>query len=401
MNSASPSRSPRFKALARTVAAFLLAVLFLAEPVRAESARLVEVSDESQTYVGKVITSDNEMCCLIERTGHLRRLPVSSLKSFRVIGEQFVPLSAGQMCDELRREIGQGYEVGATTHYVICAPSGKGQAYQSLFEEIYRAVEKFYRVRGFRTTEPDGPLVAVVFASQSEFANYCRRDDVAWSDGLRGYYSLRSNRVILFDDPVLFQNASVSSNRAGEGRGTAAVIYPGLRPEFQSMISGTAADTVIHETTHQVGFNIGIHSRLGGTPQWIIEGLATVLEAPGMRRRSAAHTLSDRINSERLDWFRTEYQPRRKLGDLATLIASDEPFQRSVLDTYSHAWAFTFFLTDNPVRSRQFMTFIQRSEQQTAGVAVSAEDRLKLFQEVFGDIARVEVDFQRWMDRLE
>src|SRR5262245_20690259 len=32
-------------------------------------------------------------------------------------------------------------------------------------------------------------------------------------------------------------------------------------------------DTMIHEATHQVAFNTGLHSRLGCNPKWVVEGL--------------------------------------------------------------------------------------------------------------------------------
>ena len=66
-----------------------------------------------------------------------------------------------------------------------------------------------------------------------------------------------------------------------------------------SAVSGDTANTIIHETTHQVGYNIGVHSRLGGTPIWIVEGLATVLEPSGMREKTGRQLQQGRINQER------------------------------------------------------------------------------------------------------
>ena len=160
-------------------------------------------------------------------------------------------------------------------------------------------------MRGFRTVAPDTSLVAIVLGSQQEFVHYCRRDEVPWSAGLRGYYSLKSNRIVLFDDPAMFETTGLSETRSETfvQHALASFIRPGRRKTLHGNMSGTAANTLIHETTHQVGFNIGVHSRLGGTPQWVVEGLATVLEAPGMRRRSVGTAIDEKINSERLEWL--------------------------------------------------------------------------------------------------
>ena len=164
-------------------------------------------------------------------------------------------------------------------------------------------------------------------------------------------------------------------------------------------LAGETAGTIIHETTHQVGFNIGIHSRVGETPVWLVEGLATVLEAPGMRTRgkSPGRTM---INDDRLNWFTGEYESRRKPGDLARMIASDDMFRNEALDAYSLAWALTYFLTENPARARQFVDYLKTVSQRDPMPLYTAQDRLQDFHSAFGDIARLEVDLLRSIDRV-
>jgi hypothetical protein len=168
-------------------------------------------------------------------------------------------------------------------------------------------------------------------------------------------------------------------------------------------VSGQTADTIIHETTHQVGFNIGIHRRIGQTPTWVLEGLATVLEPPGLRSRGKAGSKSgnNTINAERLNWFHSEYEGHRQPGDLAKLIASDDMFKNQTLDAYSLSWAFTWFMTENPARARKFVEYLQTLSERDPLQDYTPEQRLKDFQTAFGDIAKLEVEFLRSLDRIE
>ena len=117
------------------------------------------------------------------------------------------------------------------------------------------------------------------------------------------------------------------------------------------------------ETIHQVGYNIGIHTRLGETPLWIVEGMATVMEPSKMRNRRNRQPSEQRVNPERFDWFRHKYRAQRPAGSLARLIASDSPFQSQTLSAYSEAWALTFFLLENPSRRKNLATYLQKLTQ--------------------------------------
>lgn len=165
-------------------------------------------------------------------------------------------------------------------------------------------------------------------------------------------------------------------------------------------ISGETASTIIHETTHQVGYNIGIHSRLGGTPVWVVEGLATVLEPAGMRSTRGRNLVENRINDERINWFRKQHRPDRATGNLARLVASDDYFHQHTLDSYSESWAFTFFLLENPSRRKDFVSYLQKLAQRDSGQAYSGRQRIEDFQSAFGDIRRIEIEFIRFMDRM-
>ncbi len=397
------------------IAILTIVITPVSECLAGSQPRLIEVSADSAQYVGRVIAVDSDFCHLMDRFGRIDQLPVASVKTMKVVSEQFRTATPGEMREKLRREF-PGYETSGSTHYLVVAPRDRVADYATLFEGVFRQVEQFFRVRGFRVTTPDNILVAVVFGTREEFEEYCRRDDVASPSSLRGYYSLRSNRVALFDDSRLL--SAVTEKPAGQTPGPD--VLPGMPGTSDNLavtallngksvqlglnqaaaMSSETANVIIHEATHQVGHNIGIHSRMNRTPSWLMEGLATVLEAPGMRDKSSHPGLESRLNSERLHWFQTQYESRRRLGDIARIVADEEMFSTQVLDAYSAAWALTYFMSENPARTTQFARYIRIVESRDPTKLYSPEDRLRDFQTAFGDIARLEVEFLRFMDRM-
>ena len=384
------------------VVCVLLAVIaWSCRAVAEEPGRLLELQDATATYTGRIVTKNETHCYLLSPFGEMVCLKTSDLVAFRVIADEFRPASQAEFRRKLQDEFQTGYTVETSAHYVVVGRKGRTRIYCNLFENIYRQIVSFYSIRGFRPTDPETALVAIVFGTQQEFADYCSKDGVEWSKDLRGYYSLRSNRVVLYDDPEMLKSATATAANSGRGgMGTpAGNIADSARSKEFSSVAGETASIIVHETTHQVGFNIGIHSRISETPAWLIEGLATVLEAPGIRGRSKSS--ANRTNPSRLAWFSTDYSQRRQPGDLAKLIASDEMFQTQPLDAYSTAWAFSYFLSENPARARLFARYLKKVSEREPMTPYPPEERLKDLKSVMGDISRLEVDFLRAADEWE
>ncbi len=398
-------RSTSFVTVGRGLCRFLVAVCLLAGSsscLAGGKSRLVELKDDTNTWLGKVEAKDSSYCYLIDQYGEMAHLPIANLTSFKVVADHFKPASQSDFKRRLLEEFGaSGYEVQTSAHYVVVGKKGRARAFATLFEEIYQQIVQFYHIRGFNVEAPDSPLVAIVFETQEEFKEYCGLDQMLWSKDLKGYYSGRTNRVALFDDPQLLKGVTTTDARpATKDAGSNAVAGRSSLAALWNSVAGETVNTIVHETTHQVGFNIGVHPRLGQTPTWVVEGLATVLEAPGIRAKGKSKD-DTRINKGRREWFETEYSQRHQPGDLAKLIASDEMFKNQTFDAYSFSWAFSYFLTENPARARLFTRYLKKLSERDPMVNYTAEERLKDFRAVFGDISKLEVEFIRSMDRLE
>jgi len=70
------------------------------------SPSLIELSDGSQTWRGRLECADDRNCCLIEQDGQLRRLKAGSLKHFKHVADHFRGLTAAQLRDRLLMSLG-------------------------------------------------------------------------------------------------------------------------------------------------------------------------------------------------------------------------------------------------------------------------------------------------------
>lgn len=345
-------------------------VLCLALPVTAaERRRMVEIQYHGQPRTGTVVLHDDTTGWFLERDGRLEPITLAEVSQFKEVG-RFQPWGLLELREALAREFGSNYAVVSSGRYLVVAPRGVGERFARLFDGLYRQFVVAFTARGFKIQEPEFPLIAVILPDQASFTQYCLKEKVRPQLGLRGYYMPSSNRVALYD-----------VTRDGHGS------------------SDTLDDTVIHEATHQVAFNLGIHSRMNADPKWVVEGLATVFEREGMRVNDRRSPVTARLNPERYAWFQQYRQGKRGLGSLATLIQSDDGFGSATLDAYSEAWAMTFYLLER--QPAEYVTYLRTLSRRRPFAEYTAEERLKDFQAAFGrDLSLVESQYLRFYKDL-
>jgi len=384
----------------------------------AHARALLELKVKNQTYQGRLVTADDDICWLIGRDGRLMSVELNKVRKHRAVSPRFRRFSTAELRDELRHEFGAQYEIIGTSHYLVVAKRGAAKQYADLFEDIFRSFYTYFSVRGPKIHQPEFPLVAIVFPDHLSFAQYCRKDGIRASSGLLGYYLFTSNRVALYDpgtDEISMNDLHQSSSESTADwtrrfeNPTATVRLPLSRsqrtrlPEFAASSGSTPSglrDTIVHETTHQVAFNTGLHSRIGESPRWVIEGLATVFESPGIRDATYGAPAKTRINRERYVWFGNYRKQRRKDNSLAAFVRSDRSFETSILDAYSQAWALSFFLVETrPSKYAKYLTAIADRDPLKP---YSAAQRLEDFTAAFGrDLRSLEDEFLRFIDRLQ
>lgn len=309
--------------------------------------------------VGQPLYWSDQRAIVMGRTGRIWEFPPAEGSGYVKLRSSFAPYSFREMRDVLKREFGRQFEVSGTGHYLVVHPAGQRDRWAGRFEQMYRSFDHYFSVRGLKSSSPRFPLVAIAFARQEDFVRYAASQGVRVAPGVMGYYSPGSNRILLFD---------VDARGAND-----AAWY-------------TNAETIIHEATHQMAFNTGLHSRLALPPVWVAEGLATMFEAPGVWNAGQFRNRSDRINRRQLAVFRTHVgggRPRDgRSGPIESLIESDRPFREAPAAAYARAWALSFYLTETqPQKYARYLAVI-------GGKANFANDsparRRSDFTEVFG-----------------
>jgi hypothetical protein len=264
--------------------------------------------------------------------------------------------TASQLRGKLIREFGKRYDVSGTGNYLVVHPVGQRDYWAQRFEDLYHSLRHYFHVRKFRLEKPRFPLVAVVFHNAGDMVRYARAEGSNIGPGVLGYYSPKSNRVVLYD-------------RSG---GKAAK---------EDWAENSA--TIIHEAAHQSAFNCGIHSRSAETPRWVVEGLGTMFEAPGVWDSRNHPTQSDRINRGRLADFRRIVAPNFNAASLSRFIGSDEPFGRNPSQAYATAWMLTFYLVE--VHPMKYSKYLARTANRPPLARYTAKEREADFTAQFGD----------------
>lgn len=370
---------------------------------------LIELKVGTKTLQGKSVAHDSKRCWLMERDGHLHEVDLAKVSSFKSISSKFRPSTASEVRDQLRREMGGSFEIKGTGHYLVCAARGEAGRYAEIFEDLYRSFHTYFATRGFRIEKPEFPLVAIVFPDHALFDAYCQKDGFRAVRGLMGYYQPNTNRIALFDPISSKQSTPVRRNN-GSGTRIYRLQLDSSESSFhlgkhfegyaRGAVDADLQSTIVHEATHQVAFNTGLHSRIGESPRWVVEGLAMAFESPGNRANSRRGTAMARANRERFIWFGNYSQSRRESGFLQTFVASDNAFRTATLDAYSEAWALTFFLLET--RPSKYAGYLKRIARRPALETYSPKQRVADFRSSFGsDLKMLEAEYLRFIARLK
>jgi len=234
---------------------------------------------------------------------------------------------------QILTELPPGFDLVVTKHYVICFDTSRAYAQWcgALFEKLHEAFANFWTQADFAIAEPPHPLIVVIFSDRQRYEAFASRDLGAAADRVVGYYNLLTNRVTTFDltgSSLLPGHSTTSPGRAG--------LEILASPEAAGLVA-----TLVHEATHQMAYNGGMHQRLAPVPLWISEGIATYFETPDPGSGRGWRGIGQ-VNKPRLKKFLATYKP----GALTAIIEGDEPFRDAAgaIDAYAKAWALTAFL---------------------------------------------------------
>lgn len=292
---------------------------------------------------------------LMGRDGRLWEFASNEASNFRKKSQSFRPYTQSEMRNQLMREFGRGMEVSATGNYLVVHPPGQRKQWAKWFEDLHRSMIHYFTARRFSLHKPRFPLVALVLPNQQEFMRYSAQRGSPVSSAVLGYYHPTTNRIVQYD------------------------MSSGQQDARQVM---ETESTIIHEAAHQTAFNVGIHNRTAETPLWVVEGIATTFEAPGVWNARIHPKLSDRINRGRLGGYHRHFSDNRNAGALESLVTSDRLFTIDPDAAYACSWALMFYLAER--ETAKLARYIKLTALRPPNEGYSQAERLADFTRVFG-----------------
>lgn len=370
----------------------LLALLLNAAAVRGVEHITFRRDGKEEKVSGKpLVKAQDGGMMLMSPDGQLWTIQPDEIVEQKQDDAAFAPLTPDAIGKQLLETLPEGFEGYRTQHYVICHNTSRAYAQWCgmLFERLYAGFMNFWRRKGFELHEPEMPLVVIAFADQRSYERWAEAELGPGTQHVIAYYSLRTNRVTMFD-----LTGEEALRAPGGRRGTTAQINQILaRPEAQKMLS-----TIVHEATHQIAFNCGLQQRYADIPLWVSEGVAVYFEAPDLSSSKGWKTIGE-VNWPRLRKFR-QYLAYRPKDSIASLVVDDLRLRnpRQALDAYAEAWALNYFLIRQ--KPKEYTAYLKTLSQKEPLVFDEPEERLKAFKEAFGDLEKLDVEFLRHMQKV-
>ena len=320
--------------LGMPAAAFPPPVAARADDGDAERVALVVRGDrEDRELEGAIVVEAADGAMLLELDDQrLELVQAGEIHSRRRLADSTTRATPRDEGKRILAELPEGFELLVTRHYIVCFDTSRAYAQWcgALFEKLNDAFVNYWRRAGVEVEGTRRPLVVVIFSDRQRYEAHAARDLGAAADRVVGYYNLLTNRVTTFDltgSDQLARRPTTSAGRAG--------LEILASPEAAGLVS-----TLVHEASHQMAFNCGLHRRLAPVPVWLSEGVATFFETPDPGGRGWKGIGG--VNRPRLDRFLATYRP----GVLDAIVIGDEPFREAdgAIDAYARAWALTAFL---------------------------------------------------------
>lgn len=179
-----------------------------------------------------------------------------------------------------------------------------------------------------------------------------------------GYYSLRNDRIVLFD-----------------GRSYCSII---------SKLISIYLRTTIHEAVHQLHFHTGVLNIHIQYPLWLCEGLATTFES-NTTKRAFGPEQDFQPRREHFRWLvdTNKLLPLKSLVQLDTL---PDTSQQTSFTIYNQSYALVCWLINK--RPKEFSNYLMLLRLEPPG-RPSGNRHLELFEKAFGDTMKLQ---KQWLN---
>jgi len=389
-----------------TILRFLLAACTLAPVVcwyhgttltsAAVETVLVNVDGRPRQLTGEVVVEDSVGSLLLKTNdGAMWPLQASKIQSRKSDSQELERLNKDELTKRLLEELGPEFQSHHSKNYVVVYNTTRVYAKwcSSLLERLQRGFLAYWKKQGCDVHEPKDPLIVLVFGNKASYAQHAKAELGAAVNSAIGYYSMQSNRIVMYD-----LTGVQSLRRLASKRGTLHDITRLLsHPEAEPLVA-----TIVHEATHQIAYNCGLQKRYGSNPVWLAEGMAMYFETPDLDSNRSWGGIG-KINYPRWNRFRKNVNSGNggTVATLKSMIADDQRFRNplTAIDAYAEAWAWTYYLLT--WRPEEYVAYLEMLAEKPLLVPTDEETRIAEFRKHFGDLQSLHADFYRQMSRLD
>lgn len=372
------------------VVLLLTAALAAAGRVLGDEVQLTEVRIQGtggeQRLAGRVVAEGEGGELLLEDVaGRMRQLSRGEVLGREDRRGTWQPADAEALGQLMKVELGTGFEVHQTEHYLLCSNCSEGynEFIGRLLETVYEQYFQFWQKLKVPLQPADRPLPVVLFQAESEFQAYAGRihpeTDFA---GVPGFYSVRDNLVLVVD---LTRDRSLRD-------------LPAVRKSLSDRPLQVA--TVVHEAVHQLAFNSGLQQRFADFPVWYSEGLSLYFEPP-TERSAVLWSRPGQVSARHHPEFMRQVQDDALSLPLADLLVHDQLFQSgdTAVAAYAESWGLVSYLVKK--KPAEFAAYAQRLQELRPLRPVTAAERRQMFMEAAGeDPAELAERLIPWVRRL-
>ncbi len=334
----------------------LLSVVLANATVRADTFTYQNEAGETVTLEARLYAEGQGVFALEKADGQIEIVPEGAIME-RKPGDGPKPLTEAEMVEKLTEQFGADVFRAQIRSPFVCGLVLSGPLSSKIEEtrsrtflkkatdfmkRIENIFEQFARESHLTLQTPTHPLVVLIFETDEEFEKYA---------------------------------LEITKGR-GLSAGNIAGFYSGLTNFLAIRMSECHTfETPLHEAIHQQVYNRQLLRRLAPLPAWYNEGIATGFEGNGDRITNGpvkVNSLYARLAADGspIGW--------------KDLVSEDHAFRGDIFagDAYMHAWSMHWLLLNN--YPNQYTKYVKMLGQKEPLAEVSAEDRLKEFEEAFG-----------------
>lgn len=154
--------------------------------------------------------------------------------------------------------------------------------------QYYRATRRL----GVSLPPPERKLLCVLLNDHARFTEFARENDGVHAPWIAAYYSVRANRIVLFNDtvpppapsPDMAAGASPATFSAAPSPSGLHIVGDDAQrrsrdhARYAEHVARYSTAKAVHEAVHLLAFNTGLQSRGVEYPFWLTEGLAMSFE---------------------------------------------------------------------------------------------------------------------------